>query len=216
MAKRRAEPGSCVIGWGLVCWWSRELFVKIYTKQGDAGQTGLFDGTRVAKDHLRLETYGTVDELNSVLGLAIVDCADAGLKALLMRIQHQMLDLGADLATPLESKNSSKVRRIGAEHVAMMEKEIDAATAELPALQRFILPGGGITAARLHVARTVCRRAERHLVTLMQRETIGDSPLIYLNRLGDLLFMLARLANKREGKSDVEWDPELVIGGNDS
>ena len=182
--------------------------MKIYTKQGDLGQTVLFDGTRVAKDHLRIETYGTVDELNSAIGLTIVDCRDEALTELLTRLQRQLLDLGSDLATPLDSKNSAKVRRIGAPHVAFLEQQIDAATAQLPPLKRFIIPGGSVTAARLHVARTVCRRAERHLVTLMHHEAavIGPHPLIYLNRLSDLLFTLARLANKMDGRGDVEWD----------
>jgi cob(I)alamin adenosyltransferase len=183
--------------------------MKIYTKFGDAGQTVLFDGQRVPKDHLRIETYGTVDELNSHLGLAIVDCKDPPLKDLLTQLQHHLLDLGSDLATPLDSKNSAKVHRIGAHHVAFLEQQIDAATAQLPILKRFILPGGSVTAARLHIARTVCRRTERCLVTLLARETaaaIGDQPLIYLNRLSDLLFTLARLANHHDGLPDLEWD----------
>jgi cob(I)alamin adenosyltransferase len=182
--------------------------VKIYTKQGDHGKTVLFDGTRVSKDHLRIETYGTVDELNSALGLAIVDCTDNSLRELLTKLQRQLLDLGSDLATPLDSKNSAKVRRIGAEHVTFLEQQIDAATAQLPPLKRFIIPGGSVTAARLHVARTICRRAERSLVSLMEREAavIGEHPLVYLNRLSDLFFTLARLANQLDGRGDVEWD----------
>ncbi len=166
--------------------------MKIYTKFGDAGQTALFDGGRVSKDHHRIETYGTIDELNSTLGVAIADCNHAVLRALLLTLQHQLFDLGSDLATPLDAKNAAKVRRIGAEDVQRLEREIDAATAQLPPLRRFVLPGGSITAARMHVARTVCRRAERHLVTLMQHELVGDQPLIYLNRLSDLLFTLAQ------------------------
>ncbi len=182
--------------------------MKIYTKFGDGGETVLFNGERVGKDHLRIETYGTVDELNSVLGVAIAGCNDVGLGALLVRLQHQLFDLGSDLATPLDAKNAGKVKRISAEHVAGLEREIDAATAQLPALRRFVLPGGSMTAARLHVARTVCRRAERHLVTLMRQESVGEQALIYLNRLSDLLFTLARLSNKLEGGSDVEWQSE--------
>ena len=117
-------------------------------------------------------------------------------------MQQELLDLGSDLATPVGAKNSAKVRRIGLEDVAALEKAIDAATAQLPPLKRFILPGGSITAARLHVARTVCRRAERNLVTLMQHEPgqVDDQALIYLNRMSDLLFTLARLANLRDGR----------------
>jgi cob(I)alamin adenosyltransferase len=188
--------------------------MKIYTKQGDKGQTGLFDGRKVSKGDLRIETYGTVDELNSVIGVAIADSADAPLRGLLTRLQHQLFDLGGDLATPLDSKNSAKIRRIAGEHVAVLEKEIDAATAELPALKRFVLPGGNVTAARLHVARTVCRRAERLLVRLMAAEgadAVGEQPLVYLNRLSDLLFTLARLANHRAGMADVEWDPSSAF-----
>jgi cob(I)alamin adenosyltransferase len=180
--------------------------MKIYTKFGDQGQTALFDGQRVRKDHLRIETYGTVDELNSVLGVAIAECPDAALRNLLVGLQHRLFDLGADLATPAGSKNEAKVRRIGTEDVAGLEQAIDAATSELPPLTRFVLPGGTLTAAHLHVARTVCRRAERHLVALMAEEPLGDQALIYLNRLSDLLFTLARLANKRAGRPDVEWE----------
>ncbi len=183
-----------------------DVSMKIYTKFGDEGQTVLFDGARVRKDHLRIETYGTVDELNSVLGLAIADCPDAPLRDLLVGLQHRLFDLGADLATPLDAKNADKVRRIHVEDITGLEQAIDAATAELPALTRFVLPGGTVTAARLHIARTVCRRAERHLVTLMAHEAVGVHALIYLNRLSDLLFTLARLANKREGRGDVEWE----------
>lgn len=185
--------------------------MKIYTKQGDKGQSVLFDGKRVPKDHPRLETYGTVDELNSLLGLAAAECGDEGLRGLLTELQGQLLELGADLATPLGSPNEGRVKRIQGSHITFLEERIDEATAELPALKRFILPGGGVTAARLHVARTVCRRAERLLVGLMHDgeaggTTMTDSVLIYLNRLSDLLFTLARLANKRQGVPDVEWE----------
>src|ERR1041384_4568906 len=135
--------------------------MKIYTKQGDRGESVLFDGRRVPKDHLRLETYGTVDELNSHLGLAISGCGDPKLRELLNVLQGQLLELGSDLATPAGSPNESKVRRINEHRVRFLEERIDEATAQFPPLKRFILPGGGITASRLHVARTVCRRAER-------------------------------------------------------
>jgi cob(I)alamin adenosyltransferase len=180
--------------------------VKIYTKQGDKGMSVLFDGERVPKHHLRLETYGTLDELNSFLGLAIAECPDAGLKGQLEGLQQSIFVLCADLATPLGSANAGKVRRIGAEEVAWLEGQIDAATASLAPLKRFILPGGGVTAARLHVARAVCRRAERHLTSLMESTSVGDQSLIFVNRLSDLLFTLARLANRMEGIQDVEWN----------
>jgi cob(I)alamin adenosyltransferase len=182
--------------------------MKIYTKQGDRGHSVLFDGTRVLKNNPRLETYGTVDELNSLLGLAAADCPDAPLKKLLTTLQGQLLELGSDLATPTGSPNEGKVRRINVNQISFLEEQIDQATAQLPPLKRFILPGGSVTAARLHVARTVCRRAERFLVTLMQDPAapMSDTPLIYLNRLSDLLFTLARLANQRQGLPDVEWE----------
>ncbi len=145
--------------------------MKIYTKFGDRGQTALFDGTKVPKDHLRIETYGTVDELNSWLGMAVAtlggDGAAAELAGLLTKLQRQLFVLGSDLATPLGSKNEAKVTRVSEREVKFLEEQIDAATAGLPALKSFILPGGTVAAAQLHVARTVCRRAERSLVGMM-------------------------------------------------
>ncbi len=187
--------------------------MKIYTKFGDGGETMLFDGTRVAKDHLRIDTYGTVDELNSLLGLAVVDCRHEKLRGILGALQDELFDLGADLATPVDSELTKRSGRVGEKHIAFLEQVIDEVTAELPALKRFILPGGGVTAARLHVARTVCRRAERLLVELMRQEDFGEpphQPLIYLNRLSDLLFTLARWANKLDGVVDVEWRQQGV------
>ena len=179
--------------------------MRIYTRQGDKGQTTLFDGTRVSKCNLRLHTYGTLDELNSMLGIAAAMCVHPDLRALLESLQQQLFDLGADLATPVGSKNAAKVRRFTTEDAAALEPQIDAAAARLPPLKTFVLPGGSVLAAQLHVARTVCRRAERHLVELMEREEVGPGPLVYLNRLSDLLFMLARLANQLEGVPDVAW-----------
>ncbi|HMD53202.1 MAG TPA: cob(I)yrinic acid a,c-diamide adenosyltransferase [Phycisphaerae bacterium] len=183
--------------------------MKIYTRQGDQGQTTLFDGARVSKNNLRVQTYGAVDELNSHLGLAIAYCPQsekhAKLKNLLLDLQHQLFDLGADLATPLDSPNSSRVRRITAADSTAMEKQIDEATAQITPLKVFVLPGGSVLAAQLHVARTVCRRAERLLVTLMQNENVGAYVLVYLNRLSDLLFTLARLANHLDGIPDITW-----------
>ncbi|MEI8194544.1 MAG: cob(I)yrinic acid a,c-diamide adenosyltransferase [Phycisphaerae bacterium] len=181
--------------------------MKIYTRQGDTGDTGLFDGRRVRKDNLRIETYGTVDELNSFLGVAITTCRHESLAGLLRQLQLQLFDLGADLATPTDSANAAKIHRISPEHVAGLEAQIDAATAQVPPLKHFVLPGGGPTAAHLHVARTVCRRAERLAVTLAATEDIGPQAVVYLNRLSDLLFTLARLANHLDGISDVEWIP---------
>ncbi len=185
--------------------------MKIYTRQGDQGNSGLFDGRRVPKNHLRLETYGTLDELNSHLGLAIAECRHETLRSALETLQRELFLLGTDLATPLGSPNEAKVHRTSTQDVRMLEERIDAATAQLPPLKRFILPGGGVTACRLHVARTVCRRAERSLVSLMRiepEEPIGHPPLIYVNRLRDLLFTYARLANQLDGIPDVEWVTE--------
>lgn len=190
--------------------------MKIYTRQGDTGNTGLFDGRRVRKDNLRIETYGTVDELNSFLGVAITTCRHASLTDLLLKIQNQLFDLGADLATPIAPPDSSsnatapraaRIRRINPEHIVYLEEQIDAATAQIPPLKHFVLPGGSPTAAHLHVARTVCRRAERLAVTLAAGESIGLQDIVYLNRLSDLLFTLARLANHLDGIPDVEWIP---------
>ena len=182
--------------------------MRIYTRQGDQGQTTLFDGTRVSKDDARLAAYGTVDELNSWLGMAAGICRHEQLHGLLNQLQHQLLDLGADLATPLDSPNSSRVNRIQPRHAAELERHIDAATAELPALKQFILPGGSPLASHLHIARTVCRRAERHLVELMREQHTGEAPLVYLNRLSDLLFVLARLANKLDGSPETHWQKQ--------
>jgi len=180
--------------------------VKIYTKQGDQGYTVLYDGQRVPKNHPRIEVCGHLDELNGMLGLAIVACRHTVLKDVLVRLQHQIFNLGSDVATPLGTMGAATIRRIDETHAAGLEREIDAATEALPPLKVFILPGGGATAAHLQVARAIARRAERALVTLTVTETLGPAPLIYLNRLSDLLFMLARLANKFDGIADVAWD----------
>ncbi len=183
--------------------------MRIYTRQGDKGQTTLFDGTRVAKNNIRLHTYGTLDELNSVLGTAAAICPHESLRRSVFAVQQQLFDLGADLATPLGSKNSARIRRFTAEDAAALEPQIDAAEASLLPLKTFVLPGGSPLAAQLHVARTVCRRAERYLVELMELEDVGPGPLVYLNRLGDLLFTWARLANHLEGVADIPWQTQL-------
>ena len=183
--------------------------MKIYTKQGDKGLSALFGGQKVRKDHPRLAAYGTIDECNSHLGLAISACPHVALREQLQKLQHQLFDLGADLATPLTSPHAGKVRRMSAEDVAGLEQQIDAAAAQMVPLKSFILPGGGITASHLHVARATCRRAERELVTLMHLDPpdpIGEQTFIYVNRLSDLLFTLARLANGLDGRDDVAWE----------
>ncbi|HEX3658850.1 MAG TPA: cob(I)yrinic acid a,c-diamide adenosyltransferase [Pirellulales bacterium] len=177
--------------------------MKIYTKTGDDGQTGLFGGPRVAKDAPRIEAYGTVDELNAVLGIARCAQLPADVDALLARVQHELFDLGAELATPDPAKFN--MRGLGAAQIQTLEQAIDTFEAELAPLKQFILPGGTLGAAQLHLARTVCRRAERRIVALAAVEPIASELVVYLNRLGDLLFVLARLANARAGQQDVLW-----------
>ncbi len=190
--------------------------MKIYTRTGDEGTTALFGGDRVVKSHPRIEAYGTVDELNAVVGVVIAHL-DAGadrLGAVLGRIQHELFDLGADLATPEHSR--AKVARIGAALVETMEADIDAFEADLAPLRRFILPGGTPAAAHLHVARTVCRRAERLTVEAATREPINEGAVVYLNRLSDLLFVLSRWANHAASVADVEWTPTAAASAETS
>jgi len=177
--------------------------MKIYTKTGDAGETGLFGGQRVTKDTLRVHAYGTVDECNAVLGVARAASPDAELNELLGTIQDQLFTVGADLATPASSPH---ITRVGASEIAFLEEAIDRLEAELAPLKQFILPGGSAAAAQLHVARTVCRRAERWAVSLAREEALNLELLAYLNRLSDLLFVAARAANARAGVDDVPWN----------
>jgi len=191
--------------------------VRIYTRSGDTGQTGLFGGKRVSKDDLRVEAYGTVDELNAALGLAAALQADAGLDMLLTDLQSDLLLLGADLATPIAAEEPDRrhsVDRVHSAQVEQLERLIDQYEADLPPLTQFILPGGRPLAAALHWARVVCRRAERRCVTLAGAEpspaepegrSINHEVVRYLNRLSDLLFVLARAANHRAGTGDVVW-----------
>jgi cob(I)alamin adenosyltransferase len=186
------------------------MATKIYTKTGDDGTTGLFGGGRVRKDSARIEAYGTVDELDSVIGLCRAVGTNDWINPLLQQIQDNLFVLGADLATPLETRSNYKIPRITEEDSKRLEQAIDEHTAQLPPLKHFIHPGGCELAARLHLARTVCRRAERRLVTLAAEEEIGKYDVIYLNRLSDLLFTLARRANQFADVSDVEWDGKSV------
>ena len=178
--------------------------MKIYTKTGDAGETGLFGGPRVRKDHARIEAFGTVDELNSQLGVVRTLPLADGVDALLRRVQCELFDMGAQLATP-----NPDADRIGVSHVEALEGQIDAIDGTLAPLTCFILPAGTPTAAALHVARTVCRKAERRVVSLAgEPETVIPAAAIeYLNRLGDLLFMLARQANAVTQTPDDPWHP---------
>ena len=180
--------------------------MKIYTKTGDGGDTSLFGGQRVPKDALRIEAYGTVDELNSVIGLALADGPDENIRPVLLQIQHRLFGLGADLATP-RSTTRKNVRRIEPRDSLPLEREIDRLDALLKPLHSFILPGGSPLAARLHFARTVCRRAERVVVRLSRNEDIGEGMTMYLNRLSDLLFVLARYANRSAEIPEILWKP---------
>ncbi len=179
---------------------------KIYTKTGDTGTTGLFGGGRVGKDSARIEAYGMVDELNSVLGWCAVVSEPEWLRTMLRGIQQKLFVLGAGLATPLETRSNYSVPRIQEADATVLEHAIDEQDTHLSSLKRFILPGGTELAARFHIARTVCRRAERALVHLSGREEIGAHDIVFLNRLSDLLFMLARRANQLSETPDVEWD----------
>jgi len=179
---------------------------RIYTRGGDEGLTSLTDGSRVAKDDPRVAAYGAVDEANSAIGLARLH-APAAADAMLMRIQHDPFDLGADLSTPEgEARRRKGALRIVAAQVERLEHEIDAMNEELKPLQSFILPGGGPCAAYLHLARTVTRRAERLAVSLAANSAINPEALKYLNRLSDHLFVLARFVNDK-GEADVLWVP---------
>ncbi len=182
------------------------MAIKIYTKTGDKGKTSLYGGDRVSKNHPRLNAYGTVDELNSQIGLAAAFIKDAELKKILAGLQNDLFDLGGDLATPLENIKL-KVNRIDSVYVERLEKFIDKFNEALPALKVFILPGGGAAAGQLHVARTICRRAEREAVSLSENFDINEKVVVYLNRLSDLLFVLARYANFLENISEPVWEP---------
>ena len=181
--------------------------MKIYTKTGDAGETGLFAGGRVRKDDLRVEAYGSVDELNSHLGLAAAMLSGRPPAARLQELQGDLMILGADLATPQGAKSASVIR-LGDAAVFKLESEIDEMEKGLPELRNFVLPGGRPPVAQLHVARTVCRRAERRVVALSHREEIGGVPVRFLNRLSDWLFVAARSANAAEGDSEQPWRPK--------
>ena len=185
--------------------------MKIYTKTGDGGETGTFGGPRVRKDDARVEAMGDVDELNAVIGLARCDGLDERMDQLLRSIQNELFDLGAQIATPEPERLGTK--RVTAGLIARLESAIDEYEAQLPPLTAFILPGGVRPAAMLHLARTVCRRAERRVVALSRHAEIAEEVIVYLNRLSDLLFVLARSVNRTAGCGDVLWQsggPENV------
>ncbi len=178
---------------------------KIYTRGGDAGDTSLGDGARVRKDTVRVEAFGTVDEANSIIGLARLH-TDGGVDDILGRVQNDLFDLGADLCRPEDGRKGEGGLRISAGQVERLEGEIDRLNADLAPLESFILPGGTPAAAYLHQARTVARRAERLTVALAAQETVNDQAVKYLNRLSDLLFVIARHCNDG-GARDVLWTP---------
>ena len=180
------------------------LAMKIYTRGGDGGETSLYGGQRVLKNVERVETYGTVDECNAVLGAALTLIQDAEARVVLTRVQGELFEVGADLATPLARGDAAG--RLGADATARLEAEIDRFEAELPPLRHFILPGGSPGGAALHQARAVCRRAERCLVTLEQAEPVNPEVGRYMNRLSDYLFVLARLVNSRAGVPEMIWE----------
>jgi cob(I)alamin adenosyltransferase len=183
--------------------------MKIYTKTGDKGETGLFGGERVSKDSLRISAYGTIDELNSFIGYAITEIKDESIKGNLSKIQNYLFTVGSDLATPDTDKNAKlKIQRTPESFYKEIEKMIDNYDAQLEELRNFILPGGSKGAALLHICRTVCRRAEREVVALKNSVTIGENIIIFLNRLSDLFFVLSRFENKVSNHPDTIWNPK--------
>jgi cob(I)alamin adenosyltransferase len=181
---------------------------KIYTRRGDDGSTGLFGGPRVRKDDLRVAAYGDIDELNSALGVAREEVPAGDLRALIDALQSELFTLGAQLATPDAEAAPKEVPRITAEQIDRLEREIDRLTEELPPMKNFILPGGSRSGAALHFCRTVCRRAERKVVELAESSPVPEEALAYVNRLSDLLFVVARAANLRAGGREIPWVPQ--------
>jgi len=185
---------------------------RVYTRGGDQGETSLVGGERASKSSPRIDCYGTVDELNAVLGLLRTsletsDTAVTELLPIVARIQNELFNLGAELATP-DPERRAKSPRVLARHVDALETDMDRLNADLPQLTSFVLPGGGWVSSYCHVARTVCRRAERGVVALASTEDVGEHPVRYLNRLSDALFVFGRYAAAQEGHSEPLWDPK--------
>ena len=180
--------------------------MKVYTRTGDDGRTGLGGGQRVPKDSARIEAYGTVDELNSSIGVALAAGLVPEIAERLRAIQNELFHLGSDLCILEEDKARMPVPRVEARHVTALETTMDALTEKLTPLENFVLPGGAPGAAALHVARTVCRRAERRVIALSRAEAVGPQTIVYLNRLSDALFVMARYENAKRGVPDVLWD----------
>ena len=186
---------------------------KVYTKGGDAGETSLVGGARVSKDAIRIECYGTIDELNACVGLVRAALASSKsnerLLPIISRVQNELFNLGAELATP-DSERRAKSPAVHERHIEALELEIDELNAELPDLTSFILPGGGAASAHFHLARTVCRRAERLLVALAREAEVGEHCLPYLNRLSDAFFVFGRWAARADGEAEPLWAPETT------
>ncbi len=174
---------------------------KIYTRTGDDGTTGLGDGSRTQKDSLRVETFGTVDELNSAIGVMIASIDHEKMASMLLDVQHDLFDLGGELCIPGSEMIADR-------HTKRLEDELDQLNADLPPLKDFILPGGSKSAAQAHLARTICRRAERRLISLARQEPVNEPAIRYLNRLSDLLFVTARTLARADGAGEVLWDHE--------
>ena len=193
------------------------MSTRIYTRTGDDGTTALFGGERVGKGNPRIDAYGTVDETNSIVGLARAhldgEPGEETLDPVLGTLQEELFVLGADLATPMDA--TPVVERIEEEHVTAVEDRIDRFDADLPSLERFILPGGTPVGASLHSARTACRRAERHIVEASTSTPINEQSIVYLNRLSDLFFVLARWANRKAGVQEDTWEPASSALGED-
>lgn len=182
--------------------------MKIYTKTGDRGETGLFGGERVSKSNDRIDAYGTIDELNSFIGLAITEVKSSEIKKVLERIQNELFVVGSDLATPVTEKTEKlKIQRTPDVFSLQAEKDIDYFNEKLDELRNFILPGGSKGAAMLHICRTITRRAERKVVLLNEKNTIGNNIIVFLNRLSDLFFVLSRFENKVSNIPDTKWIP---------
>lgn len=177
---------------------------KIYTRGGDAGETSLGDGSRVSKLDPRIAAYGAVDELNSLVGVVVAGKCPASIRDVLQRVQNELFDLGADLSVPFGIEGRLRVTQ---ERVDALERDCDSFNADLPELTSFVLPGGTRAAAHLHVARAVCRRAERDALSAAQSVDVNPLTLVYLNRLSDLLFILARAANAADGQEEPLWRP---------
>ena len=180
--------------------------MKIYTKKGDAGETSLYGGQKVSKTSLRIASYGTVDELNSILGMVLSEKPTSKTERLLRTVQEQLFVLGADLATPISKE--VRISRVSEEEVEFLETSIDDMETHLPSLKNFILPGGTKAGASIHYARTVCRRAERLTVECSVEEEISPLSLIYLNRLSDFLFVLGRFENHSSNTEETPWIPK--------